>query len=90
MDSVRKRNETCLHAAYEYNWYRADGFSIDLTMYKVDGSTSTTIYWEGKSFRFETCVNLFACIIGKGAPRVVPWNTFKNSPPKRIAGKLVR
>jgi len=71
------------------NWYRADGFSIDRTMYKVDGSTSTTVYCESGWIQFETSVNLLAYILGKGGPRIVPWNEFKNSPPRR-AGELVQ
>jgi len=62
-------------------WIDADGFVLNGTTYKIDGSTCAEINCEGGAPTISACVNLIASMMGKRPPYPVPAGTF-GGPPK--------
>ena len=59
----------------------ADGYVLNGTTYKIDGSTCVKMTCANGQVTVSTCVNDLAALMGKGAPHPVPAGTF-GGPPK--------
>ena len=64
------------------SWISADGFVLDGTTYKIDGSTCVKLTCNGSDVTVDTCVNLIAGrVLGKKPAYPVPAGAF-GGPPK--------
>lgn len=71
--------------------YWADGFKIGGQIYKIDGSTSTTLICSDGKVYMNSCVNLLGALAGNRIPPYpVSSGTFINEPPIGKPAKPVK